>query len=257
MPTRGWQVPLAAALAEFARADPSVAGVEVHGSTAGQPDVVDQWSDLDLLTTALDARSVAENLAGQIAACHAPIFASHRSGGPDRHTVRLLLTDLRRIDITVVPTTSPKPRPAGTARSDLSQALNTVVEEFFFDAVLAGVKAARSDMLIGAHLTLGLARHVLVAAMILRDHDERTTHHRFGGTGHDAWAARLAPASAPHDRASITAAIRHYTTVLCDLLAERGITPRIGPGPLWRLLDAVDAATRIECCEPTERRGAV
>jgi len=112
-------------------------------------------------------------------------------------------------------------------------------------------------MLIGAHLTLGLARHVLVAAMILRDHDERTTHHRYGGTGHDVWAARLAPAPAPHDRASITAAIRHYTTVLYDLLAERGITPRVGPSPLWMLLDAAEAATRIERCEPTERRSAV
>jgi hypothetical protein len=257
MPARGWQVPLAAALAEFARADPRVVGVDVHGSTAEQPDLVDEWSDLDLLITALDAHSVAEDMASHIATCHAPVYASHRSGGPDRHTVRLVLTDLRRIDITVVPTSSPEPRPAGTAHSDLSQALNNVVEEFFFDAVLAAVKAARSDILIGAHLTLGLARHVLVAAMILRDHDERTTHHRYGGTVHDVWAASLAPASAPHDRASITAAIRHYTTVLGDLLAERDITPRIGPGTLWNLLDAVDAASRIERGGPTERRGVV
>ena len=206
MPARRWQVPLAVALAEFAKADPRVVGVGVHGSTAGQLDGLDQWSDLDLLITALDTRSVAEDLAGHIAARHAPIFASHRSGGPDRHTLRLVLTDLRRIDITVVPTTSPQP--ADTTHSDLNQALDTMVEEFYFDAVVAAVKAARSGMLIGAHLTLGLARHVLVAAMLLRDHDERTTHHRYGGTRHDAWAARLVPPSAPHDRASITAAIR-------------------------------------------------
>ncbi|MBR7828166.1 hypothetical protein KDK95_17750 [Actinospica sp. MGRD01-02] len=117
------------------------------------------------------------------------------------------------------------------------------------------MKAARSDVLIGAHLTLGLARHVLVAAIILRDHDERTSHHRYGGTAHDAWAARLATAPTPHDRASITAAIRHYTAVLGDLLAERGITPRGGPGPLWRLLDAVDSAPRIGCCDTADRRG--
>lgn len=130
-----------------------------------------------------------------------------------------------------------------------------MVEEFFCDAILAAVKAARHDLLIGAHLTLGLARHVLVAAMILRDHDERTTHHRYGGTVYDIWAARLALASAPHDRASITAAIRHYTTVFADLLTERGITARIDPGPLWGLLDAVDASTRIEPGETAERRG--
>lgn len=115
MPTRGWQVPLAAALAEFATADPRVVEVETHGSTAGPPDRIDQWCDLDLLITALDTRSVAEDLAGHIAACHAPVFASHRSGGPDRHTLRLVLTDLRRIDITVVPPSNPQPRPAGTA----------------------------------------------------------------------------------------------------------------------------------------------
>ena len=254
MPTRGWQVPLAAALAEFARADPRVVEVGVHGSTAGHPDGLDQWSDLDMLITALDTQALAEDLAGHIAARHAPIFASHRSDGADRHTLRLVLTDLRRIDITVVPTTSPQPRPADTARPDLNQALGAIVEEFYFDAVVAAVKAARSDVLIGSHLTLALARHVLVAAMILRDHDERTTHHRYGGTRHDAWAARLALAAVPHDRDSITAAIRHYTTVLGDLLAERGV-PRVEPGPLWRLLDTVDAAPRIERREPAERHG--
>ncbi|HTJ67409.1 MAG TPA: hypothetical protein VL551_07770 [Actinospica sp.] len=78
--------------------------------------------------------------------------------------------------------------------------------------------------------------------MLVRDHDERATHHRYGGTGHDVWAARLAKAPAPHDQGSITAAIRHYTGVLGELLAERGITPKVDEQPLWTLLDAVDAA---------------
>ncbi|MFF4520436.1 hypothetical protein [Streptomyces bluensis] len=61
-----------------------------------------------------------------------------------------------------------------------------LVTAFRFDAVLAAVRAARGDMLIGAHLTFQLARHILVIAMLIRDREAGTNHHRFGGTRWDA-----------------------------------------------------------------------
>jgi hypothetical protein len=249
MPPPGWQALLAAELAEHARSDPRVLEMRVHGSATGNADAIDAWSDLDLLITALDARVVAQDLADHIGTRHSPIFTSHRSDGPERCTLRLVLTDLRRIDITVASSTSRVPLPAADADPELGQVLQELAEEFRFEAALAAVKAARGDMLIGAHLTLGLARHVLVAAMLVRDHDEHTTHHRYGGTRHDVWAARLASAPAPHDQRSITAAIRHYTQVLGELLAERGITLPVDEQPLWTLLDAVDATAPAGHCD--------
>jgi hypothetical protein len=77
--------------------------------------------------------------------------------------------------------------------------------------------------------------------MLVRDHDEHTTHHRYGGTTHDTWANRLAQVPAPQDRGSITVAIRHYTRVLHSLLAELDLAVP-DPDCLWLILEAVDAA---------------
>jgi len=100
-----------------------------------------------------------------------------------------------------------------------SEAIAETPALFRFEAVLAAVKAARGDVLIGAHLTLQLARHVLVIAMLLRDRDAGTNHHRHGGSRWDQWAARLAAAPAPYSRAGITAAIRFYASMLDEILA--------------------------------------
>jgi hypothetical protein len=115
-----------------------------------------------------------------------------------------------------------------------------LINDFRFDAVLAAVKAARSDVLIGAHLTLQLARHILVIAMLLRDRDAGTTHHRFGGSRWDEWASRLAQVPAPYARAGITAAIRSYTMMLEEIVANWDSLPRLDNDPLHALLSAVE-----------------
>ena len=97
-------------------------------------------------------------------------------------------------------------------------------------------------MLIGAHLTLQLARHILVIAMLIRDRKAGTNHHRFGGTRWDAWAARLASAPAPYTRAGITEAIRYYADALDELLLIGfGLGRLSDDRPLQNLLDAIDA----------------
>jgi hypothetical protein len=88
---------------------------------------------------------------------------------------------------------------SGARSQNFPDAVAEVIGVFHFDAVLAAVKAARGDVLIGAHLTLQLARHILVIAM-LRDRDAGTAHHRFGGSRWDTWASRLARAPAPYTR---------------------------------------------------------
>jgi len=155
------------------------------------------------MITAVDPVTVAEDLARQIGSRLSPVFAASRSGDLSAHCVRLVLRDLRRIVITATAPAGGEqgPAPAGRSR-DPAEAAAELAGSFRFDAVLAAVKAARGDVLIGAHLTLQLARHILVIAMLLRDRDAGTAHHRHGGSRWDAWASRLAQAPAPYTKPS-------------------------------------------------------
>ncbi|MFF7340857.1 hypothetical protein ACFZAT_26475 [Streptomyces sp. NPDC008163] len=244
MPAPGWQQALASALAEYVAGDGRVHAIHVHGSAAGSAGAVDPWSDLDVRFTADEPVSVAEDVVREISERHAPVYASARDGDAGRHTVRLVLVDLRRVDLTFHAASQDGSPAAASppAAPDLHGVLASLVNDFRFDAVLAATKAARLDVLIGAHLTLGLARHVLVAAMVLRDRERGTTHHRYGGTRYDNWAARLAVAPAPYDPGSVVAAIRFHTLALSGLLAEHGVPLAVDDAPLRVLLDAVDAA---------------
>jgi hypothetical protein len=155
--------------------------------------------------------------------------------------VRLVLSDLRRIDITAT-------APAGGGQSPAAAAQNQsppdpiaeLIGTFQFEAVLAAVKAARHDVLIGAHLTLQLARHILVIAMLLRDRDAGTAHHRYGGSRWDAWASHLGEAPSPYTQAAITAAVRSYAVKLDEVVDDWDPHLQLDNRPLLELLDAVD-----------------
>jgi hypothetical protein len=56
---------------------------------------------------------------------------------------------------------------------------------FWFKGMLAVYKVVRNDFLIALHLALDLIRDCLVLRMMLRDRDEGTNHHRFGGVGNE------------------------------------------------------------------------
>jgi hypothetical protein len=194
------------------------------------------------MITATDPVGGAEDLARRIGRRLSPVFAASRSGDSSSYCVRLVLRDLRRIEITTTaPAENDQDPPSGARTRNPQGAVNELIGSFRFGAVLAAVKAARGDVLIGAHLTLQLARHLLVIAMLLRDRDrdrdrERdrdagTVHHRFGGSRWDAWASQLA---------GITAAIRYYSTMLDDITSSWDPPQQPDDNPLLELLDAVD-----------------
>jgi len=170
LPDSGWQERLLPVLAGLASEDARVSDLRAHGSAGGTA----RWSDLDVQVTATEPIGAAESLACRIGDRVAPVFAASRSGSASGYCVRLVLADLRRIDISAVPAEPSD----GTGQAlepgqhqEPREAVAETLADFRFEAVLAAVKAARGDVLIGAHLTLQLARHVLVIAMLLRDRD--------------------------------------------------------------------------------------
>jgi len=262
-PGVGWQRELLPVLAGLAAEDSRISDLRAHGSANGAA-AVDRWSDLDVLVTAVEPAEAAEDLARRIADHVAPVFAASRSATDSGYGVRLVLADLRRVDISAVPPQSPggtgqAGEPRETTEPGHCQepggAVAEIADSFRFDAVLAAVKAARGDVLIGAHLTLQLARHVLVLAMLLRDRDAGTNHHRHGGSRWDQWAARLTAAPAPYDKAGITAAIRFYLTMLDEILACWPLEAPSDHSPLLALLDAVDRYGAGEDAQPCPAEG--
>jgi hypothetical protein len=243
-PCDGWQQRTLPVLAGLAAEDARISGFRVHGSASGMADSADRWSDLDVMITATDPVTAAQDLARQIGSRVSPVFAASRSGNASSYCVRLVLRDLRRIDVTANAPAAGEPELASdVTRQNPADAVAELISTFRFEAVLAAVKAARGDTLIGAHLTLQLARHILVIAMLLRDRDAGTAHHRFGRSRWDAWASRLAEAPAPYTQTGITAAIRSYTTMLGEIVAHWDQQPQLDNSPLFELLDAVDQHT--------------
>ncbi|MEU4347151.1 hypothetical protein [Streptomyces sp. NPDC023838] len=241
-PGANWQLRMVLELQDLASRDSRILALKPHGSAAGHRPHTDQWSDLDLSITTTDPTAVAEDFALKISARYSPVFATSRSGTAACYTLRLVLSDLRRLDITATDPT-PSGRPTGAAHetgSDAANAVPNLINEFRFDAVLSAIKAARRDVLIGAHLALQLARHVLVIAMLLHDRDAGTNHHRFGDSRWDAWASRLAAAPTPYTHSDVTAAIRFYLDVFEEVLSEWDVVLPTDNRPLRSLLDAVD-----------------
>ncbi|MEV0370572.1 hypothetical protein AB0I10_12185 [Streptomyces sp. NPDC050636] len=97
-------------LEEIASRDSRIRELRPHGSAGGDRPRIDQWSDLDLSITTDEPIAVAEDFAREISAHYSPVFAASRSGNSARYTLRLVLSDLRRLDITAVdPTGSAAP----------------------------------------------------------------------------------------------------------------------------------------------------
>lgn len=245
LPANGWQRDALTRLSGWVAREPEVVALRAHGSAALVGETLDAFADLDVSITALDPQACAERLIDMVTASFAPVFASARHAHEGGIVLRLVLVDLRRIDASITP---PQAEFARTPRetsldAQMRDEFDALTNDFLFEAVLAATKAGRADLLIASHLTLGLARHLLVGGMLLRDRDTGTRHHRHGGTGHDGWAAALGAVPVITDARVITSLIRRYIAILGELAEAFGRGPT-DTDPLQALLDAVDAATR-------------
>ena len=78
---------------------------------------MDRWSDLDVLITAAEPSKAAEDLAREIGRHLSPVYAADRGGDSSAYTVRLVLSDLRRIDITAITPAGGEQNPAAAAQN--------------------------------------------------------------------------------------------------------------------------------------------
>lgn len=175
--------------------DAAVAQLWILGS-ARQPELLDRWSDIDAGLVLSGPVALASLLPAD-----ATVWALDCAQGEGRSTVRVVLSDGRRVDFVVAAADDFERAGGRCAYSDgrsataasgsllIPEPLDVTVNDVRFIAALAVVKYGRGDLLIGSHLTLELAQLCLVQAMLLRDRDEGTTSHRFG-TGRDELAAR-------------------------------------------------------------------
>jgi predicted nucleotidyltransferase len=229
----------------------------------------DQWSDLDVALTA--APTVLTTLFPSMdwLAPLGEVFAADQSTGERWCMTRLVFVSLRRIDLALIPNTLPlRERPgcrvwprrrpavhAGTAQAALPQpilhhGIPAVAGQFRFEAVQAVVKLVRGDLLIAAHLALGLQRHCLVGAMLLRDLLEGHGHHRDGGLADRPWKTVLPVLQTcqhPYTPAGILRGIAATTDTFDSMLALWPATHRPDPcgEPLRQLINkARDTAGR-------------
>ena len=189
---------------------PEVRALVVTGSGATGADM-DRWSDLDLVVVTADAAAGGFASAVEWLAPIGEVYALDTSVGPDRETVRVCFTNLRRVDFLFVRQSAlavfaaaPGPLQAGArvlldrTGGALGEALRGVpgaaspdpdaAEDAFrslergfrWNGVLAAAKVGRGDLLIGAHLALEMAQACLVLGMLLRDRALGTRHHRRG-----------------------------------------------------------------------------
>lgn len=138
---------------------PGGSTVEPYGSVT-EPGTLDGWSDVDVALT-LTAGIDAERLLGGTP------WAWQEHDTEATQTVRLVLVDGRRVDLTVQGERVLLPTPP-------------VDDSVRFDAALAAVRFGRGNDLIGMHLVLGIVRAALVDVMVAIDRATGTDHHRSG-----------------------------------------------------------------------------
>lgn len=247
-----WQVRAIERVRSLLEAEDGVLALAVKGSCAENGAGCDEWSDVDLLVvvhdTAYDKYAASLDWLTPLYAVAGHEQIVGRSYSVQRVAVRT--TDrIERLDLSIV---RERDCLSGEARAEglLGAPIQTLfarspvlatalvptehdaltptfmrddfarlVNAFWHRAALAVAKVARNDLLIGTHLTLELARDCLVLAMVLRDREFGTTHHRTGGPHNDV-VSQLAPLCVRGDASGVIDSIERCA-VAFDILARQ------------------------------------
>jgi len=235
----GWQDATIEQLHKLLEPDSGVAALVLFGSLCATPEAIDWWSDVDVMLVTRDGARDRFFPSPAWLEALGDLYAWERSSYERSGAIRAVFADLRRVDVVVVEehvvadianwpnhplrgarrvvfsrspvvddavvTVAAEPPPA---RPATPEAFQDMCREFWFAAHIALKKAVRGDLLIAAHLALGLVRECMVLSMLLRDRDTGTRYHRDGGAGSEAVAA-LSPAARPFTFDGIVGTIEH------------------------------------------------
>jgi hypothetical protein len=245
----------------------------LFGSLCGLPEEIDWWSDIDVMLVAKDgARERFFPSPVWLGALGGP-YTWERSFYERSGAIRAVFTDLRRIDVVVVeehvvaeianwqnhPLRGPRhtifsrspaiddaiasmPETPPPARPATPKEFEEMCREFRFGSHIALKKAVRGDLLIGAHLALGLVRECVVLSMLLRAREAGTRYHRHGGAGNEA-AAALSPTARGFTFDGIVGTIEHAARSFDALAGAWSASYESGLGEL-QFIDAARAGRK-------------
>lgn len=240
-----WQETAIRDLTALLEPDDSVQALLLKGSYADPTIQPDTWSDIDVTLVIADGALSSYFPATFWLAPLGEIYTLSQSSDRLASTTRVCFTDFRRIDCSFVresdfPTLAihsvavrtlfsrsllvdevlahasfqPLPVTPPTAES-----FEQMVNQFWFKGMLTTSKVMRDDLLIATHLALEMIQDVCVLAMMLRDRESGTSHHRTGGSG-NAFVEQLNIVQHPYTPAGILTCVEQCG-LLFDILAAR------------------------------------
>ena len=151
--------------------------IDLKGSILNQ-DFLDAYSDVDMEIYLNDSSTV--DMKGLIKALNqqfGTVFGYEIHSHESQDVLRICLANMLRFDLTFVYPGAKKPCPTNSAAPD---AIDSVVNQFWFMSAMVLAKLGRRDYLIAAHLALELCQLIIVVQMLHRDAEKGTNVHRFG-----------------------------------------------------------------------------
>ncbi|MDX9972158.1 MAG: hypothetical protein RBU21_04105 [FCB group bacterium] len=202
-----WQRQALSDVTELLHTKPCVLGLAVIGSCAGADDAIDAWSDVDFVVLVKDP-DFEGFLQGDWLLDIGRLYCCARSRNERFNTVRAYYENGRRYDFLIASSaqwarcSEWNPNPVcravrclfshvpgfpGMVAADVPpmspfplQELTGLAEQFRFKGMMAAGKVARNDLLVALHLALDMFRDCCVLAMLLRDRELGSNHHRRG-----------------------------------------------------------------------------
>ena len=223
----------------------TVQALLLKGSSANPHIQPDTWSDVDVTIVVTDG---ALNTFFPTTTWLAPLgelYTISQSSTELTGTTRVCFTDFRRIDCVFVQESGFSEQALHSeavrslfSRSALvddilsratltlppatvisSQQFEEMVNAFWFKGMLTTSKVMRNDLLIATHLALELIQDTCVLAMMLRDRELGTSHHRKGGMGND-FIARLNTTRLSYTPMGILESVKQSSNVFDELAAS-------------------------------------
>ena len=172
-----WQIEAAKEFKAFLNNFLEVKEIELAGSIL-EPDLLDVFSDVDVKVFLPDSNSLdLSSLLNALTERFFSVFGYEFFRNENNDVLRVCFENGWRFDLTFI---YPEQREPDIENGSFTDKIESVINKFWFTAVMVLVKLGRKDFLVASHLVLELYQLIIVIQMILRDKTKETDRHRFG-----------------------------------------------------------------------------